>query len=558
MANEFQGLFTSPEDIRLGRIQALEQQAAQQRTMGGSMSGLLGQVAAGTGGAIAEGLAGMFGLKTAQEKQAEQTQQLLGSIDTTDTQSLASGIEAAKAANLPKVVTYLQGKATELAASTRARQVEDREYALKWAAEQRLQGVAVADIRKTLAEAENLEQTLPLEIRLKQAQAIQEEVAADVAVRTNEEAVQLVQTELKQSIANLGLTDANTQQVLQSIAYAEELQPGKVKELKVGNAATEVATKLNELQIKRGRSLMPYEIAAANFGNQLTEEQILKVKADTAKALSDMNKPENTDFLVELDRAFRSGAIDDNKRRQLLAERANALGKTGGVAGIDITDMATKSYVDRLIKASDGLAAKADAERMATQMFEYSKAVTSGVGSEPIAALNSIAVKLGYGDKAEEVANEMFALFYGDLVLDKAQYMKGALSNADVQFLKDTILKRGKSAVALQTAFIDLAANKYAEASYARASDYIVGKASAAGDTKAAAPLGSSGVQDAIRTFARYQFLINNSKGSDYQGAPIQNLMTLQDYTQRQKAMNILGSSGLLVQQGKEYKFAWE
>jgi len=79
------GLFTSPDEIRAKRFDSiLENQAATAR-MGGSMAGLLGQVAAGgynTGALLAEGAAGMFGLKTPEEAKAEQVQSMFADIDS--------------------------------------------------------------------------------------------------------------------------------------------------------------------------------------------------------------------------------------------------------------------------------------------------------------------------------------------------------------------------------------------------------------------------------------------------------------------------------------------
>ena len=64
MAIDFAGMFTDPNSFRDQRLQDLMQQRAAISQMGGSMSQLLGQVAAGggaTGAQLAEGLGGMFG-----------------------------------------------------------------------------------------------------------------------------------------------------------------------------------------------------------------------------------------------------------------------------------------------------------------------------------------------------------------------------------------------------------------------------------------------------------------------------------------------------------------
>lgn len=78
MAMDLKGLFANPAAMRQQRLEGLQQQRRQIGQMGGSMAGLLGQVAAGgtlLGEQLAEGIAGGLGLKTQQEAQAEAQQQ---------------------------------------------------------------------------------------------------------------------------------------------------------------------------------------------------------------------------------------------------------------------------------------------------------------------------------------------------------------------------------------------------------------------------------------------------------------------------------------------------
>lgn len=111
MANEFAGMFENPALIRENRLDALQQQQAQLRTMGGSMSGLLGQVAAGTGGVMAEGIAGMFGLQTAEEKQAAKENAIASSIDWKDPASIRNGSKLFADAGLTKAAIFADEKA---------------------------------------------------------------------------------------------------------------------------------------------------------------------------------------------------------------------------------------------------------------------------------------------------------------------------------------------------------------------------------------------------------------------------------------------------------------
>lgn len=81
---DYSGLFTTPAELQSARIDELMKQRQGISNMGGSMSGLLGQVAAGggaTGAMMAEGLGGMLGLKTQQEANAQQIQDMAKVID---------------------------------------------------------------------------------------------------------------------------------------------------------------------------------------------------------------------------------------------------------------------------------------------------------------------------------------------------------------------------------------------------------------------------------------------------------------------------------------------
>lgn len=99
MAMDYSGLFTNPADIRNARIDDLMKQRQAIQGMGGSMAGLLGQVAAGggaTGSMMAEALGGMFGMKTAEEAKAEQEQAIAKGLDIGNVDSLSNAISKLK------------------------------------------------------------------------------------------------------------------------------------------------------------------------------------------------------------------------------------------------------------------------------------------------------------------------------------------------------------------------------------------------------------------------------------------------------------------------------
>lgn len=78
MALDMKGLFVNPAQIRAKRMEDLMQQRNQLSQLGGSMSGLLGQVAGGgsiLGQQLAEGIGRGLGLKTQEEAMAERQMQ---------------------------------------------------------------------------------------------------------------------------------------------------------------------------------------------------------------------------------------------------------------------------------------------------------------------------------------------------------------------------------------------------------------------------------------------------------------------------------------------------
>lgn len=119
MAMDFSGLFKSPEDIRGQRIDTLMAESMQRKQMP-----LLQQVAAGRGGMMAEGLAGMFGLKSPEEAQAEKDQKIMMDTDLGNADSLAQAVRKFKEAGNMKAVAVLQPRLDELVKAKAAADME--------------------------------------------------------------------------------------------------------------------------------------------------------------------------------------------------------------------------------------------------------------------------------------------------------------------------------------------------------------------------------------------------------------------------------------------------
>lgn len=80
MANDYSGLFTTPQELQANALNQLQKRQAAISGMGGSYDALLGQIAAGggtTGAMMAQGIKSMFGLKSGEEMAAERTQERL-------------------------------------------------------------------------------------------------------------------------------------------------------------------------------------------------------------------------------------------------------------------------------------------------------------------------------------------------------------------------------------------------------------------------------------------------------------------------------------------------
>ena len=115
--------------------------------MGGSMSGLLGQVAAGSGGMLAEATAGIFGLKTAQEVEAEQKSAIANTIDWNDPTSLREGAELMKQVS-PASALQMIDKASAIEAAAAKSQMEQDKLAMEGRRVQAIEQRLAFDIKK--------------------------------------------------------------------------------------------------------------------------------------------------------------------------------------------------------------------------------------------------------------------------------------------------------------------------------------------------------------------------------------------------------------------------
>ena len=115
--DQMSGLFVNPADLRRSRVNEIMKQQQGLSGLGGSMSGLLGQVAGMggvTGSMLAEGLGSAAGLKTAQEARAEQAQSIMQNLDMNDPESMMKAAGELNKRGLTKASFQLLSQAQEL------------------------------------------------------------------------------------------------------------------------------------------------------------------------------------------------------------------------------------------------------------------------------------------------------------------------------------------------------------------------------------------------------------------------------------------------------------
>ena len=183
MAIDYSGLFANPADIRARRVDELMKQQQAMSMGGGSMSQLLGQVAGGgnvMGQLLAEGIAQQAGLKTQEEKQAENAQEIFKNIDQNDPQSYYAAAQALNKSGLTKasMTIFERGKALETQNSQEARQVaSDRRDKVRflWESEKNAKTKEESESIRAITMAVKFDPTKPFEYYNNLGKALMEE-----------------------------------------------------------------------------------------------------------------------------------------------------------------------------------------------------------------------------------------------------------------------------------------------------------------------------------------------------------------------------------------------
>ena len=137
MALDMSGLFVNPALVREKRLEGIAQQQQSLAGIGGSMSGLLGQVAGGgniMGQVLAEGIARSAGLKTQEEAQAEKAQSIFKNLNQSSAESVMSASKELADLGLTKASFAMaqQGMKLQEEATKKAREQAQQDAAVKW------------------------------------------------------------------------------------------------------------------------------------------------------------------------------------------------------------------------------------------------------------------------------------------------------------------------------------------------------------------------------------------------------------------------------------------
>lgn len=519
MALDMKGLFVNPAQLRQDRLDQLSARRAQLGTMGGSMAGLLGQVAGGgsiLGEQLAEGIAGGLGLKTRQEKQAEQTQTAMKGINYGDPASIIRAADNLEKAGRGDVAQQLRMKASEVSASkSAARAAEKQQYienALAFrkvrveernakTAELNLarqQNLSAAQIKKLEKEVEALEldldknlALLPLEVRQAVAEVETAESQVRVATATEDDAIvkagaeadsavaaaavstatvsdQIAQVgaNLRQTMAQTGLTEVEIGKTTQAMQQAAERHPAEMNKLLADVEGTVIANALNKAKTDRLRELTPFEVEAAMAS-------IAKDEAMTEKLIKEASEKKTTDFLTEVNTLVDMGTITQEQAEQYIKERTINRARTGGIQGVGTAKISrVLGEVDKAhVTAQNSL----EAMNLANKALSLAGQATTGILANERAFALKVASQLGYEGADETVfANQMIDLLNAKITLDQASALKGALSDNDLKFLIKAVGNRELSGQVMAEVFAELHIEKFAELTVSQTLENIV------------------------------------------------------------------------------------
>lgn len=341
-----------------------------------------------------------------------------------------------------------------------------------------------ADLALTLAREGKTEQEIITEMETRgvkidemKARTLASIASAEVSRTTVLEKTTLLDGQVRQQAADLANTLASTDQTRQQIAESIAKLPGELQNLeadvrlKYANIlATDALKRKRDVEIGAIEAKLPGEIALqqANLieSGAKTDEIRSRIELNNEK-LRTMN---HTDFMKELD----ASNISDEQKEKLINERVKIRARTGDIQNVGgkLVDMKLES-ISKTIAEGDG-AGKAIS--VAKRVLAIAPDLDTGLTAAPMTLLNRIGAEIGLeGAEKATFANQTFKLLSGQVTLENAGALKGALSDKDLQFLKDTIAGRDLTQAVIIDAFAQMLYSRTADQRVAEEFDARIG-----------------------------------------------------------------------------------
>jgi hypothetical protein len=375
--------------------------------------------------------------------------------------------------------------------------------------------VTGADLRPADERAAGQAQALARSIDMKDPASIR--AGADKMRQFNPKAAEALEGRATALEAKIATTAATAEQLAydrkqQAIANADRALNTAVK---MNDSQSEIAMRKAELELLEATT--PDQIAKAktDLENARAQVKLTEAQTESTKALTDTRREElkgmgSTDFLRELSAA----GLDPAEEERLLRERLEARAATGGVSG----------YGEKLLETRLGqLVTYIEAGKEATKSLQTAENILSvmddaniGAFSDTKAFANYWLGATGLSDSAVRAtaANELIKVLTGEITLDAAGNLKGALSDKDLAFLQNTIPSKDMSAEGMRNIFTQMAAERSADVFVATELDNYLA-------TATAKELGSTAINnkaEEYRVKAREAYLLTRKKAGLYTG----------------------------------------
>ena len=463
-----------------GIISAYGAQAAQRGAQAGA--GLLRGVAGGIGQAVG----GDMGQRISdlgvpmEERQARARQEAMAGLNMGDSQSL---MEAAKKLSAMGDVAGAQAliqQAQSLeatSAKTALTRAQITTEAAKQARAFAAAGYDSARIKETLGKMDLELDNLALDLIVK------EERAKSIAAGTEKAITETAQMKDKFPLEMLGL-DLKNQATSQGIIVDQarvNLINSQVSSEAVKRRAQEsqitldqARTQLVQEETERYIQMTPAEVMKSALGVRKIEGEIAENKSQVALNKARLADIGQTEFTRELDALVREGYYTQDQANKLIETRLNTLANKGSL-GQQIRVEGAKANIKAVAQYTSSVAGANRVMDSSLEGIQYLRDADTGTyrtGQELLTYISSrFGQKAGLNAKAN---NELLDVLLGGTALENASNLKGALSDKDLEFVKELAGNRNMSPRALATLFGKQYATAYAQDMTARAMETII------------------------------------------------------------------------------------